>query len=123
MAGIGAAARLVLADAVELGRLRVELATVEIEEERLRLASLLVGATLTLLLSLMAVLLVVAWLVLWCPAEHRVPLLGVLASGFTAAALGMAWHWRRLAAAKPPLLAQTLQQLRADARALGEDKP
>lgn len=122
MAGVAGAARQVLAEAVELGRLRVELATVEIEEERLRLARLLVGATLTLCLALVAVLLVAGWLVLWAAPEHRLAVLGGLALAFVAGAAAAGWHWRRLAAAKPALLHETLQQLR-DAAATARRRP
>lgn len=114
MGALGDAARQVLADVLDIGRTRLELATVEIEEERLRLAQLLLGATLTLFLLLVAVLLGSAWLVLWCPPEHRVALLGALAGGFLAASGAVGWRWRQLAHNKPPLLHATLAELQRD---------
>lgn len=118
MDGIGGAARQVAADVVELGRLRLELAAVEIEEERLRLARQVLGAALTVLLALVALLLACAWLVLACPPDQRVAALAGLVVLFAATAGAAGWHWRRLAASKPPLLQHTLEQLRQDARSL-----
>lgn len=118
MDGIGGAARQVMADVVDLGRLRLELAAVEIEEERLRLARLALGAALTVLLALVALLLACAWLVLACPPEHRVAALGGLVVAFVAAAGAAGWQWQRLAVHRPPLLQHTLEQLRQDAQTL-----
>jgi uncharacterized membrane protein YqjE len=118
MEGIGGAARQVLADAVDLGRLRLELAAVELEEERHRLARLALGAALTVLLGLVAVLLACAWLVLASPPEHRVALLGGLVAASAIATAVVGWRWRQLAASKPPLLQHTLEQLHRDGQAL-----
>lgn len=121
MEGIGGAARQVLADAVDLARLRLELAAVELEEERHRLARLALGAALTVLLALVALLLACAWLVLASPPEHRVAVLGglVVASVIATAVVGR--RWRQLAASRPPLLQHTLEQLQRDAQALKGD--
>lgn len=123
MEGLRAAAQQVLADVIEIGRTRLELAAVELEEERLRLARLWVGATVTLFLLFAGVLLAVAWVVMLCPPEQRVTALGVLATLFLAAAGAAAWHWRRLAATRPPLLHATLGELRQDRQDLERQEP
>lgn len=118
MEGIGGAARQVLADAVDLGRLRLELAAVELEEERLRLARLALGAALTVLLALVALLLACAWLVLASPPEQRVVVLGGLVVAAVLAGAAAGWRWQRLSASRPALLQHTLEQLRRDGQAL-----
>lgn len=114
MEGLRAAAQQVLADVVEIGRTRLELATVELEEERLRLARLWVGATVTLFLLFAGVVLAAAWIVMLCPPEQRVTALGVLAGAFLVAAGVAGWRWRQLSADRPPLLHATLGELRRD---------
>jgi uncharacterized membrane protein YqjE len=117
-AGLRGAAQQVLADVIEIGRTRLELATVELEEERLRLARLWVGATVTLFLLFVGVVLAAAWLVMWCPPEQRLLALGVLAFAFLAGAGAAAWRWQRMVATRPPLLQATLAELRRDERGL-----
>jgi uncharacterized membrane protein YqjE len=114
MEGLRDAAQQVLADVIEIGRTRLELATVELEEERLRLARLWVGAAVTLFLLFAGLMLSAAWLVMLCPPEQRVLALGLLAAGFLAAAGFSAWRWRQLAVNRPPLLHATLAELRHD---------
>ena len=120
-AGLRGAAQQVLADVIEIGRTRLELATVELEEERLRLARLWIGATVTLFLLFVGVVLAAAWLVMWCPPELRLPALGALAFAFLAAAGVSAWRWQRMVATKPALLQATLAELRRDERGLGRE--
>ncbi len=114
MEGLRDAAQQVLADVIEIGRTRLELATVELEEERLRLARLWLGAAVTLFLLFVSVLLAAAWLVWLCPPEQRLLALGGLALAFFAATGVSAWRWRRFAASRPPLLHATLAELRQD---------
>jgi uncharacterized membrane protein YqjE len=117
-AGLRGAAQLVLADVIEIGRTRLELATVELEEERLRLARLWIGATVTLFLLFVGVVLATAWLVMWCPPEQRLLALGLLALGSLGAAAASAWRWQHMAETRPPLLQATLAELRRDERGL-----
>lgn len=113
-AGLRGAAQQVVADLIEIGRTRLELATVEIEEERLRLARLWVGAAVTLFLVFVGIVLAAGWVVLVCPPDQRALALGLLALGFLAAAGYSAWRWQRDAANRPPLLHATLAELRQD---------
>jgi uncharacterized membrane protein YqjE len=118
MSGLRDAAQQVLADVIDIGRTRLELATVEIEEERVRLGQLLLGACVALFLLFAGVLLGAAWLVLWSPPDQRLMVLGALALGFLVAGAGAAWRWCQRAAAKPPMLHATLAELRRDAQDL-----
>lgn len=116
--GLGDAAHQVLANLVDLGRTRLELVTVELEEERLRVARLLALAVVTLFLLFVATVLVAAWIVLLFDPAYRVTALGVLGALFLAAAGGVAWRWHRLATAEHSFLHATLAELRHDAVAL-----
>jgi len=116
--GLRAATRQVLASLIETGRTRLELAVVEVEEERVRLARLWIGAVVTLFLLFVGLVLGAAWLVLWSPPEHRVAMLGGLSLLFLGGAALTAWRWRRLASQPSPLLRHTLSELRRDEEAL-----
>ena len=108
------AAQRVLGSLIDIGRTRLELVTVELAEERLRLARRFVGAVVMLFLLAIGVLLGVAWIVLWCPPADRLATLGALAAGFLGAAAWAAWRWHRLANDAPPLLQATLAELARD---------
>ena len=116
--GLGDAAHQLLANLVELGRTRLELVTVELEEERLRVARLILLAVLTLFLLFVATILVVAWILLLFDPAHRVTALGVIGAVFAAAGGAAAWQWKRLAAAEHSFLQATLAELRHDGGAL-----
>lgn len=120
--GLRQAAQHLLGSFVDLGRTRLELATVEIEEERLRLARMMVGAVVALFLLFVAVVLAVAWIVLLFDAGQRSAALGVLCIGFAVAAALAARHWRRLGRERPGLLHATLEELRQDGAALAQPK-
>lgn len=122
--GLRAAARQVLASLIDIGRTRLELATVELEEERLRLARLWIGAVVTLFLLFVGIVMGSVWIVLASPQESRLAVLGALAAAFLVAAGVAAWRWRRLAASPSPLLQSTLRELRRDEESLsGTDRP
>lgn len=112
--GWRAAAWQVLGDLHDIGRNRIELASVELAEERLRLARRCVGAVITLFLLGLGLLLAVAWLMLWCEPAQRLALLGGLAVLCLGAAVIAAWRWYRLAADAPPLLQATLAEFARD---------
>ena len=120
--GLREAARHLLGSVVDLGRTRLELATVEIEEERLRLARMMLGAVIALFLLFVAVVLAVAWIVLLFDAGQRTAALGVLCIGFLVAAALAGRHWQRLGRDRPALLQATLEELRQDGAALAQPK-
>jgi uncharacterized membrane protein YqjE len=116
--GLRDAASHVLATLLDIGRGRLELIAVEIEEERLRLARLWMVATCTLFLAFVGVVMLAGWIVLLCEPTRRVAAIGGLTAAFLAAALVAGRQWRHLAACKPPLLDATLSELRNDRAAL-----
>jgi len=116
--GITGSARRMVATLVDIARARLELAATELAEERLRLArqALVASAVLFCLgTGLVLGILALAW---WVgPAHGPTVLAGSALLLLIGAALGFL-HWRRLARSRPPLLHETLDQLRADAAAL-----
>jgi uncharacterized membrane protein YqjE len=117
------AARRVAATLIELACTRIELGATELAEERERFARQAVLAALTLIgvtLALVWGVMALAW---WAGPEGGAWVLG----GASLAALvgtmaATAWR-RRLLHSAPPLLHDTLTQLRADARALAQRSP
>jgi len=116
--GLREAASHVLATLVDIGRSRLELVTVELEEERLRLARLWIAATCTLFLAFVTVVMLAGWIVLLCEPAQRAAVLGVITAAFGAAATAAAWRWRQLGECRPALLDATLTELRNDRAAL-----
>ncbi|WP_374675659.1 phage holin family protein [Ideonella sp.] len=116
--GLREAAQRVVADVIDIGRTRLELATLELEQERLRLARLWLGATVTLFLLFVGVVLAAAWIVLLCPPAWQATALGGLTAVFLGAAALAAWRWKAEAERRPPLLHGTLAELHADEKAL-----
>jgi len=116
--GLLGAARAVAACLVDIGQTRLQLASTELEEERLRLVELLlwaIGALFFLGIGLvLAALLVV--LVFW--DGPRLLAMALVTVAFLALGVGLAMALRRKARAKPPLLATTLAELRRDRDAL-----
>jgi uncharacterized membrane protein YqjE len=119
-----AAARQVLATLMSIAQSRLALATVELDEERLRVARLWMACTATLFFGFLGAVLLTAWVVLWSEPMNRLTVLAVLTAAAAAAAGLAAWWWRDLAATKPPLLQATLHALRDDGAAwFGSPKP
>lgn len=116
--GLIGSARAVLVALLDIGQTRLQLASTELEEERVRVAELLLWAGAALFFLgvglVMAALLLV--LVLW--DGPRVLALALVAGGFLAAGVALAMGWRRKTRTKPPLLATTLAELRRDRDAL-----
>ena len=114
-----------MAELVEIGHTRLQLATTELEEERLRIAELLLYATAALFFLglglILAALLVL--LVFW--DGPRTLVLALEAVVFLALGAGLGAVWRRKARSKPKLLATTIDELVRDRAALrpGESSP
>jgi uncharacterized membrane protein YqjE len=117
------AARRVLATLLELACTRVELGAVELAEARERL----VRQALLMVLAVFGVALGVVWGVMalawWAGPEGGAFVFGAASlAALVAAAASLAIR-RRRARCAPPLLQETLAQLRADARALARHRP
>jgi uncharacterized membrane protein YqjE len=117
------AARRVAATLLELACTRVELGATELAEERERLARqatlaalAFAGATLALVWGVMAL----AW---WAGPQGGAWVLGAASlAALVAAVAAVVWR-QRMAHRAPPLLQDTLAQLRADARSLAQRSP
>lgn len=120
--GITGSARRMAATLVDIVRARLELAATELAEERLRLArqALVASAVLFCLgTGLVLGVLALAW---WAgPAQGPFVLAASALLLLIGAALGYA-HSRRVASSRPPLLHETIEQLRADAGALAPER-
>jgi uncharacterized membrane protein YqjE len=123
--GLLGSARAALAGLVEIGHTRLQLAATEFEEERLRIAELLLYACAALFFLGLGLVLAALLLVLVFWESHRVLVLAMEAAVFLALAAALAGAWRRKARAKPKLLATTLAELQRDRIALapGETTP
>jgi uncharacterized membrane protein YqjE len=112
--GLLGSARLVLASLLEIGHTRLQLASTELEEERLRVAELLLHATLALFFLGVGLVLGSLLIVLLFWESHRLLALGSV----TALHLGIGAYaavvWQKKARNKPPLLAATIAELRRD---------
>lgn len=116
--GLLGSARAALAGLVEIGHTRLQLAATELEEERLRVAQLLLYACAALFFLglglVLAALLVV--LVFW--EGNRLLVLGLETAVFLGLGVGLSLAWRHKAQSKPRLLATTLAELQRDGAAL-----
>ena len=121
--GLGQALRRLSATVLTLLHSRLELVSLEASEASSRLLRLLVAALVAALLFGGAVAALSAWLAvaLWPVMGHAV--LACLALAYAMAGGGVAWWLRVQAAAGPPLLEQTLAELRADATLLRGEAP
>lgn len=119
---LGGSARHVAATIVDIARTRIELAGTELAEERLRIAQQALAATLALFCLGVGLVLAVIGLAWWAGPDRGAAVLGAGALVLLAAAVVAIVWWQRLIAARPPLLHETLTQLRADARALAPDR-
>jgi uncharacterized membrane protein YqjE len=93
---------------------RMELATIELEEESLRIFSALLTSLLALFCGAMAVNLVVFLCILLFWESHRFAVVGFFIVLFTAACVFLVRRVRQKYAAKPPFLASTLEEIRKD---------
>ncbi len=119
---LGGSARRVAATIVEIAQTRIELASTELAEERLRLAQQALAATLALFCLGAGLVLAVMGLAWWAGPDRAAAVLGAGALVLLVAALAAMLWWQRLVAQRPPLLHETLAQLRADAQALAPER-
>ena len=102
---------------------RLELASIEIGEAGERLVFAIVASFAAVLLLGGAIVALSAWIavVLWSTLGHAVLIWIALAYGLAGAAL--LWWLRTRAMREPPLLADTLAELRTDAAMMRGDPP
>lgn len=93
---------------------RLELASLDIEEELLRLGTLLAGTLVVSLLVALALAMAAATVVVYFWDSARMAALLGLTALFALAATGMAWRLSRMLNDKPRFMASTLAQLEKD---------
>jgi len=116
--GLLGSARRALAVALEIAHTRLQLASTELEEERLRLTQLVLWAALAVFLLFVGVVLTALLVVVLVWDDHRELALALLSAGFLGGAALAGFTWLRKARSKPPLLAATLAELERDREAL-----
>lgn len=118
IAGIPAALRQLLAAALDIGRVRLQLASNELEEARLRLVELFVYSLLASLFFVLGLVLAAILIAVVFWDSHRELALLIESLVFLAAALGLGLRARHRASATPVILETTLNELRRDVAAL-----
>lgn len=116
--GLLASARLVLGALVDIGQTRLQLASTELEEERLRVAELLLFATAALFFLGIGIVLATMLLVLLFWDGPRLLVLTLATLLFLAIGTALAVALRHKARNMPPLLATTIAELQRDRDAL-----
>ncbi|WP_372524377.1 phage holin family protein [Piscinibacter sp.] len=116
--GLLGSARGLLASLLEMGETRLQLASTELEEERLRVAELLVYAAFALFFLGVGLVLAALLLVLWVDEAHRTLALAVVTAVYLCVGAAAAVAWRRKANSKPRFLGATIDELRRDRTAL-----
>jgi uncharacterized membrane protein YqjE len=108
----------IAADLLDLGRTRLELATIELQEGAQRVFGYLAWAVAAAVLALFALGLVVLFVLVLFWDTHRLPAIGGMAVLFALGCAFAAMKLRAGLAARPPMLPATLAELRKDAAAL-----
>lgn len=117
--GPGTAARRLGASLLRLGRIRLELLAIEVQEEKERLAALLFWTVLAALaFAFGLVFAALAVTVLLWETQPRWAVLAVLAGAFIAVAAVASWRLRQMKAGGSKVLRTSIGELRRDADAL-----
>lgn len=121
-AGFFAAFRKLLATLVASGRTRLELLTVELEEEKLRLVDLFASAFAALFVFALGIVLTIAFLAMafW---EQRLVVFGGAAGFMLLAGVILVWRIRRLTSKPSRLFRSSMAELDKDLAALRGEVP
>lgn len=117
-AGLFASLRRILATLSALLQTRLELVSVEIEEQLEYVAALLLWSIAAIFFASLAVLLLALTVVVAFWDSHRLLAAGLVTAVFAAAAVAAALVARRRARRRPKFMAATVAELAADANAL-----
>ena len=115
-AGLLGDVRGIASGGVRMLRTRLELLSIEVQQEKAKVARQLVVASATIFFLSFGMMLAILWIVVFLPEGLRAPVLGILCLGFLVAGAVGAW-WLREPASEPPF-SGTLAVLRADEQAL-----
>ena len=110
------------ATSLQLVRQRLELASLDVEEELLRLDALLAGVLAAILMLTLALAAAAAGVVAYFWDSARMAALLGVTGAFAAAGLALAWRVARALRDKPRFLASTLAELDKDREQLGPRK-
>ena len=116
--GLFASLRRTLATLIELGRTRLELVSVEIEEQIEFAAGVLLWSIAAIFFGSLAVLVLALTVVIAFWDTHRLLVAGLVTGGFAAIAVIAVLLVRARIANRPRLLAATLGELKRDASSL-----
>lgn len=122
-AGLLASVRRMLATLLELGSTRLELVSVEIQEQIEYAASLLLWGIAAIFFASLTVLLLALTIVIACWEQHRLLAAGLVTAAFALIAVIAALVVRRRLQTRPRFLSATSGELRRDAEALDEAAP
>jgi uncharacterized membrane protein YqjE len=122
-AGLIASVRRMLATLLELGSTRLELVSVEIQEQIEYAASLLLWGIAAIFFASLTVLLLALTIVIACWEQHRLLAAGLVTAAFALIAVIAALVVRRRLQTRPRFLSATSGELRRDAEALDEAAP
>jgi uncharacterized membrane protein YqjE len=117
-AGLLESAQSVIAGALELGRIRLELVGTELREELARLTATILGGLAALVLGALALAFGAGAIILAVGEANRLAATIAVALVFLLAAAGVAWWLRALAGAKPRAFDATLSELQRDLKAI-----
>lgn len=106
-----------------LGRIRLELLAIEVQEEKDRIASLLLWAVLTALVAGFGAVFVALFVTVALWDTHRLLALGIAAAVFIGLAVLGAVRVTRLAGSGSTLFQTSIAELRADSAALRPGPP
>jgi uncharacterized membrane protein YqjE len=98
---------------------RLELASLDVEEELLRLGTLLAGALVTSLMLALALAAAATTVVVYFWDSARLAALVMVTGLFTVMGLAMLWRLSHAMRDKPPFMASTLAQLEKDRASSG----
>jgi uncharacterized membrane protein YqjE len=108
---------------ITLGRIRLELLAIEVQEEKERIAAVLVWAVVTAFLGCFALVFVALFITLALWDTYRLQAMGGFAVLFVLLALWGVLRLRQLMGTGSSLFHSSIAELREDSRALSEPPP
>lgn len=116
--GPSGALRRLVASLIAIGRIRLELLAIEVQEEKERIAEMLVWAVITAFLGCFALVFLALFLTLLLWDSHRLLAMGGFSALFLVLAVVGVMRLRSLFDTGSTLLQSTIGELREDSRAL-----
>lgn len=121
--GVSGPVRRLGASLLALGRIRLELLAIEVQEEKDRIATLLLWSVLTALMAGFGAVFVAVFVTVALWDTHRLLALGVSAALFVGVAAYGARRLRRVAGTGTTLFQSSIDELRRDGAALRQEPP